>query len=302
MSILIVGSVATDTIKTPFGKVKRALGGSAVYSSYASSFFNPVRIVAVVGSDFPDDYKNTLKERKIELQGLQEVEGKTFHWEGYYDNDLSTAHTLKTELNVFENFEPVIPDFYKNSPYLFLANIDPELQLKVLNSVKRPKLVVCDTMNYWIENKRKALLKTIEKVDMLIINEGEARELSGESNLIKASNKILSFGPKGLIIKKGENGAMLFTNGNIFLAPAYPVESIFDPTGAGDTFAGGFIGYLAKTGDLSEASMRRAVIKGSAMASFCVEKFSLDRMRNLSESEIVSRCRTIKGITDFETF
>ncbi|MDD5773741.1 MAG: PfkB family carbohydrate kinase [bacterium] len=299
MSILVVGSVAMDTIETPFGKVTNALGGSAVYSSYSASFFSTVKLVAVVGSDFPEKYKNILKERKIDLQGLQEEEGKTFHWEGFYDFDLNTAHTINTELNVFENFEPVIPDSFKNTPYVFLANIDPELQLKVLNSIKHPKLVVCDTMNFWIEKKRDALLETIKKVDIFIINEGEARELSGESNLIKAAKKIRSFGPKGLIIKKGEHGALLFSD-NIFSAPAYPLESVFDPTGAGDTFAGGFIGYLAKCGDLTDASLRRAVVRGTTMASFCVENFTLDRMRMLTETEITSRCRKIKELSHFE--
>lgn len=299
-SILVVGSVAMDTIKTPFGKVIDALGGSAVYSSFSASFFAPVKLVAVIGSDFPEEYKNILKERKIDLQGLQKEDGKTFRWEGFYDCDLNTAHTINTELNVFENFEPVIPDFYKDTAYLFLANIDPELQLKVLNSVKRPKLVVGDTMNFWIKNKKDALLKTLKKVDILIINDGEARDLSGESNLIKAAKKILSFGPKSLIIKKGEHGALLFCNDNIFSAPAYPLESIYDPTGAGDTFAGGFIGHLAKTGDLSEENLRRAVIKGSTMASFCVENFTLNRMRNLTETEITARCQRLKELSHFE--
>lgn len=300
MSILVVGSVAMDTIKTPFGKVIDALGGSAVYSSFSASFFAPVKLVAVIGSDFPEEYKNILKERKIDIQGLREEEGKTFRWEGFYDCDLNTAHTVNTELNVFENFEPVIPDFYKDTAYLFLANIDPELQLKVLNSVKRPRLVVGDTMNFWIKNKKDALLKTLKKVDILIINDGEARDLSGESNLIKAAKKIRSFGPKSLIIKKGEHGALLFCNDNIFSAPAYPLESIYDPTGAGDTFAGGFIGHLAKTGDLSEENLRRAVIKGSTMASFCVENFTLSRMRNLTETEIMARCRKLKELSHFE--
>lgn len=300
MSILVVGSIAMDTIKTPFGKVIDALGGSAVYSSFSASFFAPVKLVAVIGSDFPEEYKNILKERRIDLQGLQEEDGKTFRWEGFYDFDLNTAHTVNTELNVFENFEPVIPDFYKDASYLFLANIDPELQLKVLNSVRRPKLVVGDTMNFWIKNKKDALLKTLKKVDILIINDAEARDLSGESNLIKAAKKIRSFGPKSLIIKKGEHGALLFCNDNIFSAPAYPLESIYDPTGAGDTFAGGFIGYLAKTGDLSEENLRRAVIKGSTMASFCVENFTLNRMRNLTETEITARCQKLKELSYFE--
>ncbi|MFH1288772.1 MAG: PfkB family carbohydrate kinase [bacterium] len=300
MSVLVVGSTAMDTIETPFGKVTNALGGSAVYSSFSASFFAPVKLVAVIGSDFPEEYKDILKERKIDLQGLQEEKGKTFHWEGFYDYDLNTAHTINTELNVFENFKPVIPDSYKDTSYVFLANIDPELQLKVLNSVKLPKLVVGDTMNFWIQKKKDALLETLKKVDILIINDAESRELSGESNLIRAAKKIRSFGPKSLIIKKGEHGALLFYNDNIFSAPAYPMESIYDPTGAGDTFAGGFIGYLAKTGDLSEENMRRAVIKGSTMASFCVENFSLNRMRGLTETEITSRCQELKKLSHFE--
>ncbi|MEW6088908.1 MAG: PfkB family carbohydrate kinase [bacterium] len=300
MSVLVVGSVAMDTIETPFGKVSNALGGSAVYSSFSASFFSPVKMVAVIGNDFPKEYKDILREKEIDLQGLQEEEGKTFHWEGFYDYDLNTAHTISTELNVFENFEPVIPEFYKNTPYVFLANIDPELQLKVLNSIKHPKLVVGDTMNFWIDKKRDALLETLKKIDILIVNDAEARDLSDESNLIKAAKKIRSFGPKSLIIKKGEHGALLFSNDSIFSAPAFPLESIYDPTGAGDTFAGGFIGYLARTGDLSDDNMRRAVIKGSTMASFCVENFTLNRMRNLTETEINARCRKLKELSHFE--
>ncbi|GMR04232.1 MAG: PfkB family carbohydrate kinase [Thermodesulfobacteriota bacterium] len=300
MSILVVGSVAFDSVKTPFGEAKEVLGGSATYFSTSASYFSNVRLVAVVGSDFPDEHVDGLKERGIDVSGLQKVPGKTFRWEGRYDYDLNQAHTLDTQLNVFSDFDPQIPDHLAESEYLFLANIDPELQLKVLNQVKNPKLVACDTMNFWIEGKPDVLRKLLKRVELFVINEGEAREFSGEASLVKAAKKILACGPRTLIVKRGEYGALMFKGSSIFSAPAYPLEDIFDPTGAGDSFAGGLMGYLANTGDLSEENMRRAIIFGSVMASFNVEAFSLDRLGELSNEEIRARYTEFKKLTHFE--
>ena len=300
MSILVVGSVALDTVETPFGKVCDVLGGSAVYFSSAASYFTDINMVAVVGQDFPQEHIDFLLEKNIDIRGLQREEGETFRWEGRYGFDLNEAHTLNTELNVFQGFKPTIPSEYRRSEYVFLANIDPELQFEVLNQVEKPKLVACDTMNFWIEQKPEALKKTIEKVDIFVINEAEAREFACEPNLVKAAKGILSMGPKTLIIKQGEYGALMFTEGSTFSAPAYPLEDIFDPTGAGDSFAGGFVGYLANTHNLSERGIRQAVIFGSVMASFNVEDFSLGRMKNLTYSEIESRYKKFKELTYFE--
>jgi len=300
MSILVVGSVALDSVETPFGKVKDALGGSAVYFSTAASYFADINLVAVTGNDFPQEHIDFLTSKNIDIRGLRREEGNTFRWEGRYGFDLNEAHTLDTQLNVFESFRPAIPDEYKDSEYVFLANIDPELQLDVLEQVKNPRLVACDTMNFWIEKKPKDLQKTIEKVDILIINEAEAREFASEPNLVKAAKKIISMGPKTLIIKRGEYGSLMFTGSFIFSAPAYPLEDIFDPTGAGDSFAGGFLGYLANTYSLENRNLCRAVIFGSVMASFNVEDFSLNRMRILSYEDIENRYNEFKKLTYFE--
>jgi len=299
MSILVVGSVAFDSIATPFGKVDDVLGGSASYFSTAASFFTDVNLVAVIGDDFPREHIDYLKSRNIDLSGLQQSRGETFRWKGRYDYNLNEAHTLETHLNVFESFQPEIPQHYRNAEYVFLANIDPELQLEVLTQVSNPKLVACDTMNFWIDGKKDELIRTLGRVDILVINEAEVRQLANEPNLIKAAEIVRAFGPKILVVKRGEYGVLMFGEGSIFSAPAYPLEEVFDPTGAGDTFAGGFVGYLASTRNLSEQNLRKAIVFGTVMASFTVEKFSLDRLKELDYAEISDRYRKIKLLTDF---
>lgn len=299
MSLLVVGSVAFDSVATPFGQVKEVLGGSGTYFSTSASFFTDVRLVAVVGEDFPPQHRDFLASRNIDLSGLQTSPGATFRWKGKYGFDLNEAQTLETHLNVFQTFQPQLPEAYRESDFVFLANIDPELQLEVLQQVRRPQLVACDTMNYWIEGRREALLKTLPFVDILIINEAETRQLAAEPNLLKAARAVLAMGPKTLIVKRGEYGVLLVSEHTIFSAPAFPLESVFDPTGAGDTFAGGFMGYLAATRNLSEASVRKATVFGSVMASFVVENFSLERMRSLVYEDIVERYRKVKLLTDF---
>ena len=302
MSLLIVGSLGLDTVETPFDKVENALGGSATYISLAASYFSsPVNMVGVVGSDFPKKYIDLMEEHGVDLEGLQIVEGgKTFRWGGKYHYDLNVRDTLFTELNVFEKFDPKIPDNYKKARYVCLGNIDPVLQSRVLDQLDKPQFVVCDTMNYWINGMKDELLKLLKRVNVLIINDSEARLLSKEPNLIRAAKMIRQMGPEILIIKKGEHGAMLFTNETIFSAPAYPMESIFDPTGAGDTFAGGFTGYLHKTRDLSPDNMKRAVVYGSSMASFCVEKFSTNGLEVLSYLQIQDRFREFRNLSFFD--
>ncbi|RJQ48261.1 MAG: sugar kinase [Nitrospiraceae bacterium] len=300
MSLLVVGSVAFDSVKTPFGEVDEVLGGSATYFSTAASYFTEVSLVAVVGTDFPEKHLTFLKSRKIDIDGIERMEGKTFRWKGEYGYELNEARTLDTQLNVFQTFKPKLPENYKNRKVVFLANIDPDLQRDVLSQVNKPALVACDTMNFWISGKKEALLHTLKLVDILLINDGEARELSGEPSLVKAANRILSFGPKTLIIKRGEYGALMFSDRKIFAAPAYPLESVFDPTGAGDCFAGGFMGYLANTMNFDESNIRKAIIFGSVMASFNVEAFSLDRIKSLDYAEIENRYREFKKLTHFE--
>lgn len=299
MGLLVVGSLGLDTVYTPFDKVEDALGGSATYISLAASYFSgPIQMVGVVGTDFPKKYIDILTDHKIDVEGLQTIDGgKTFRWGGKYHYDLNVRDTLFTELNVFENFDPIIPDNFKKSKYVCLGNIDPTLQLKVLDQLSNPQLIVCDTMNYWIEGKRNELLNLLKQVHVLVINDSEARLLANEPNLIKASKIITEMGPQTLIIKKGEHGAMLFTNGTIFSAPAYPMEIIFDPTGAGDSFAGGFAGYLFKTRDLSPNNLKCAVIYGSSMASFCVEKFSTKGLEDLSYLQVQDRYREFLNLS-----
>lgn len=299
MSILVVGSVAFDSIKTPFGEVEDILGGSACYFSTSASFFTDVNLVAVIGDDFPQEHIDFLESRNVDLAGLQKTEGQTFRWKGRYDYDLNEAHTLETHLNVFETFKPSIPENYRDAEYVFLANIDPELQLEVLQQVNNPKLVACDTMNFWIDGKRDELIKTLAKVDILIINEAEVRQLANEPNLIRAAAIVRSFGPRTLVVKRGEYGVLMFGEGSVFSAPAYPMEEVFDPTGAGDTFAGGFVGYLAATRNFDEKNLRKATVFGSVMASFTVEKFSLDRLKEIDYQEISDRYKKIKLLTDF---
>ena len=294
-----MGSVALDSVETPYGMVDNALGGSAVYFSVSASYFTDVGVVAVIGRDFPEDHLNFLKSKRIDLRGLKRESGLTFHWKGRYSGDLNEAETIDTQLNVFEDFSPYIPEEYRESSFVFLANIDPELQLNVLEQVKRPKLTICDTMNFWIEGKLEQLKEIIKRVDILIINEGEVRQISRETNLIKAYQKISSYGPKVLVIKQGSYGALLFTPSSVFSAPAYPLEELSDPTGAGDCFAGGFVGYLAKSQDIAEDELRKAVIYGSVMASFNVEDFSLGRLKTLTIDEIEKRFESFRKLTQF---
>jgi sugar/nucleoside kinase (ribokinase family) len=299
VGVLVVGSVALDSVKTPFGAVENVLGGSASYFSTAASFFTEVSLVGVICDDFPSEALRLFREREIDIDGLERVQGKTFRWRGEYSYDLNEAITLDTQLNAFEHFRPKLPPSYRESPYVFLANIDPDLQLEVLNQVKRPKFVACDTMNFWIQGKLEALKAVLQRVDLLTINEGEARQLAQEPNVVKAARAILQMGPKGLIVKRGEYGALMFNGATIFFAPAYPLETVYDPTGAGDSFAGGFMGYLANVDAVSEEAMRQAIIMGSTMASFNVESFSLERLRSLTYPEIRDRFRAFRGLVNF---
>lgn len=300
MDILVVGSVAFDSVETPFGRGEDILGGSATYFSVSASFFAPVRLVAVVGEDFPAEHRDFLAGRSIDLAGLQVASGRTFRWKGRYGYDLNEAQTLETHLNVFEGFQPSLPESFRDAPIVFLANIDPELQSEVLRQVRKPRLIACDTMNFWIGGKRDVLIRTLGQVDILIINEGETRQLAEEPNLVKAARAILAMGPKTLVVKRGEYGVLVFGGHSIFSIPAYPLEEVFDPTGAGDTFAGGFMGYLAATGDFSDAALRKAAVFGSVMASFTVEDFSLGRLRSVSWPEIEGRFRMFQALTAFE--
>lgn len=299
MGIVVVGTVAFDTVETPFGKGENVLGGSATYFSTSASFFSDVSLVAVVGEDFPEEHVSFLKSREIDLQGLQRIPGKTFHWSGKYGYDLNEAQTLDTQLNVLLDFKPELPAAYRTTDVLFLANIDPELQLQVLDQVDKPRLTACDSMNFWISSKPEALKEVMRRVDIVVINEGEARMLTGEANLVKAARQMINQGCKRLVVKRGEYGVLMFTADTVFAAPAWPLEEVFDPTGAGDTFAGGFMGYLANTGDLSEEGIRQALVFGSVMASFNVEDFSLNRMKRLTYPEIEARYRSFKGLTSF---
>jgi sugar/nucleoside kinase (ribokinase family) len=301
MSLLVVGSVAYDAVETPFGKCEQMLGGSAAHFSISASYFTDVRIVGVVGGDFRDEERSVLNSHNVNIDDLELVpDGKTFRWFGRYDYDLNVAHTLDTHLNVFADFKPKLSEASKKSRLLFLGNIQPDLQREVREQMPGAELVALDTMNLWIENTKESLLKTIRGVDVVIINDAEARQLTEIPNLIKAARTILSWGPKALIVKRGEYGAALFTTDNYFAIPAYPLESVFDPTGAGDTFAGGFMGYLSSQEKLDEAAMRRAMIFGSVMASFNVEEFGTDRVRRLTHDEINQRFRSFKQMTNFE--
>lgn len=301
MSLLVVGSMAFDSIKSPFGEVERVIGGSATYFSLAASYLTPVRLVSVVGRDFPKGTLDMLSSRGIDLQGLKVAEGVTFQWKGYYEYDLNVAHTVKTDLNVFENFAPVLPASYRESRYVFLGNIDPKLQLDILAQVREPKIVALDTMNFWIEKCPQLLREVIRSVDIVVVNEGEIRELTGEFNLVKAARKLMRMGPGRVVIKRGEYGVLHLSDGEIFAAPAYPLETIFDPTGAGDSFAGGFMGYLASLdgAQLTEMDYRLATIYGSAIASFTVEAFSTERLQGLSREEIDSRLAAFRALTEF---
>jgi sugar/nucleoside kinase (ribokinase family) len=300
MSLVVVGSVALDAVRTPFGVRERSLGGAATHFSVAASFFTSVSVVAVIGDDFTAEDEAVFHERRINLENLQRIPGgKTFRWVGEYGFDLNAAKTLETELNVFADFKPQLSETAKRVPFLFLANIQPDLQREVREQVNA-RFVAMDTMNYWIERTREELLKTIAVVDALIINDAEARELAGEPNLIRAARKILRLGPQMLVVKRGEYGAAFFTKDSYFATPAFPLEAVFDPTGAGDSFAGGFMGYLAQADKVDDATLRRAIIYGSVMASFNVEEFSCDRLRRLTPEEIRARFREFKDFTHFE--
>ena len=299
MSVLVVGSVALDTVKTPFGEKKGILGGSAVHASISSSFFSKTVIVGPIGEDFPTEHVEFLKSRNI-VDRLQPIKGRTFRWSGYYEFDMNQAHTLDTQLNVLAEFNPKIEDGIKKTSFVFLANLDPEIQLKVLDQLDKPRLVAADTMDFWIKSKRRALHEVIKRVDYVLMNEGEVRMFMETPNVPLAARRLLALGAKAVIIKQGEHGALLFTDEAHFNAPSYPQEMFRDPTGAGDSFAGGFIGYLARTGDLSEGNIRRAVIIGSVMASFNIEDFSLDRMRRLKSHEIMGRFEEFRRFSEFE--
>ncbi len=300
MSVLVVGSVALDSVETPFGKADDVLGGSATFFSASASHLTKVSVVGVVGSDYPMEKLEPLRKRGVDFSGLEKAEGESFRWRGRYRHDLNSAETLETHLGVFSRFSPKIPEKLRSSPYLFLGNIDPRLQLAVLNQVKKPKLIACDTMNFWIQSRRPELLELLGHVDMVTLNDAEARQLTEKANLVQAAQWIMGRGPRHVIIKKGEHGAFMFNEQSIFFAPAFPLESVFDPTGAGDAFAGGFIGYLAASGDLSEANMRRAVIFGSVMGSFAVEKFSIERLMTVTRAEIDQRMRDMRRLVAFE--
>lgn len=300
MSLLVVGTVAFDSVETPFGARDDVLGGSASFFSTSASFFCPVRMVSVIGQDFPGEHLQAFEQRGIDTEGVERQSGKTFRWRGRYDHNLNVAHTLETQLNVLSTFDPKLPASYGSSEHVFLGNFDPVLQRKVLEQLARPKLVALDTMNFWIEGHNAELRRTLKMVDLLSINDGEARLLSGEYHLRKAAVAIRAMGPKYLVVKRGEYGAILFTEEGVFVAPAYPLEVIRDPTGAGDSFAGGLMGFVARNGSFGAQTLRQAIITGSVMASFAVEDFSLERFKTLTQDEIRLRFREFKALTHFE--
>jgi sugar/nucleoside kinase (ribokinase family) len=300
MALLVVGSVALDSLETPFGRRDDVLGGSASYFSVCASFFGPTRMVAVVGEDFPEEHVRFFASRGVDLGGLVRRPGRTFRWKGRYEFDLNTAHTLATELNVFAEFRPELPAPYRDSEYVFLGNIDPDLQRAVLDQVRAPRFVACDTMNFWISSKRESLLKTLRRVDMLFVNDAEVRQLAEEHNVVKAARRILSLGPRSVVVKRGEYGALFFSGEEVFSASAYPLPAVFDPTGAGDSFAGGFMGYVARSRREDHGTLRRAIVLGSVLASFTVEQFSLDRLRTLAPAEIRARFAEAKQLAHFD--
>jgi len=301
MSLLVVGTVALDTVETPFGKVEDALGGTASYFAFAARHYTSVKIVGVVGEDFPREYLDLFHRRNIDVAGLHMLPGKTFRWAGRYDFDLNTAHTLDTQLNVLTRFRPTLPESYRNSELVFLGNIDPDLQRVVLAQTRSPRLTVLDSMNFWIERKRDSLTQVMGMVDVVLLNEAEVRQYAETYNLLAGARKLLALGPRAIIIKKGEYGALMISEeGEIFIAPAYPLESVKDPTGAGDSFAGGFLGYLSRTGDFSPAGIRRAMVHGSVIASFTVEDFSVNRLLAVTRGEIDDRYRQFQRLTFFD--
>ncbi len=301
MSVLVVGTVAFDSIETPFGSAERILGGSAAYFAMTASSFNPVQIVGVIGEDFPTEYVELLTQKGIDLQGLKTEKGETFHWRGRYHEDLNVRDTLELHLNVLSGFVPRLPETYKDTQYVFLGNIDPTMQMEVLNQLKNTRLVACDTMDHWIQESLPELRKVLQRVEILVINDSEAKLLSGEHNVVRAARSILKMGPKVLLIKRGEYGVLQFSDSSLFATPAYPLEEVCDPTGAGDSFAGGFMGYLARTGDHSERGLRRAIAYGSVAASFNVEAFGMERMVALTLEQIEERYHRFLELTDFHT-
>lgn len=300
MSLLVVGSVALDSVETPFGLKEDVLGGSATYFSTAASFFAPVQVVAVVGEDFPQAHLDFLQARRVDLEGVTREKGRTFRWKGRYGWQLNEAETLDTQLNVFQSFSPRLPERYRDAQYVMLGNIHPELQSRVVDQVKAPKLVAADTMNFWINGSREALLKTLQRVHLLFVNDAEARQLSGEHNVLRAARAILGMGPQRVVIKRGEYGALLVEREHVFACPAMPLAEVFDPTGAGDTFAGGFMGTLATAPALTPDTLRRAMVMGSVMASFTVEKFSLERLKEIERSDLRARFSEFKRLTHFD--
>ena len=300
MSLLVIGSVALDSIFTPFGETADALGGSAVYFSVAAALMHPVRVVGVVGNDYPFHELERLSPRGIDWSGVERAEGESFRWKGKYSYDLQSRETLETRLGVFADFDPRLPDGYRDAEFIFLGNIDPELQLGVLSQMRAPRLVVCDTMNYWIQSKREALLELLKRVDVLLLNDGEARELSGDWNIHRAGRWILKQGPKRVVIKQGEYGAILMGSGRTFYTPAFPLEEVFDPTGAGDAFAGGFMGYLARFGELNDVELRRAMVYGSVMGSYAVSAFGINGFDDVLPAHIEQRARAFRELTHVE--
>jgi sugar/nucleoside kinase (ribokinase family) len=300
MSILCVGSVALDSVETPFGNADRVLGGSAVFFTSAATLFSPVQVVGVVGEDYPLGDLDFLARRGADLSGIEQREGESFFWAGRYHADLSTRDTLETRLGVFADFKPVIPEAFRSSTYVFLGNIHPSLQHQVLDQIEAPELVACDTMNYWIDGNRDEVISLMERVDILMVNDAEARQLAHEPNLLKAARWIQERGPRMVVVKRGEHGASLFADGWVFFVPGYPLETVFDPTGAGDAFAGGFLGHLAQVGSLDADHLRRAMVYGSATGSYSVERFSVDRFRDLSDSDVTDRVRAFREMTAFE--
>lgn len=300
MSVLVVGSVALDSVETPFGKADDVIGGAATFFAASASHFAPVKVVGVVGNDYPVHKLDPLRARGVDFAGLEHGTGESFRWRARYRHDLNSAETLETRLGVFSQFRPRIPEAFRTAPFVFLANIDPRLQLDVLRQVEKPRMVACDTMNFWIESRRADLMALLEHVDAILLNDGEARQLTDHSNLVKAARWILQRGPKFVVIKKGEHGAYMFTASSVFFAPAFPLEDVFDPTGAGDSFAGGFMGYLARTGKLDEAHFRRAVVYGSTMGSFAVERFSIQRLMEIGNRDITQRLDDFRRLVAFE--
>ena len=301
MSVLVVGTVAFDSIETPFGSAERILGGSASYFALGASFFAPVRVVGVIGKDFPQDFLDVFTRRNIDLEGLEHAPGDTFHWRGRYHEDINLRDTIELHLNVLAGFEPKLPESYRDAEHVFLGNIDPAMQMEVLRQIRRLKLVACDTMDHWIRESPQELRKVLERIEILVVNDSEARLLSGNENIVKAARAILKMGPKMVLIKRGEYGVLQFSDSSMFATPAYPLEEVFDPTGAGDSFAGGFMGQLARSGDQSQGGLRRAIVYGSVVASFTVEDFGVKRLTELSMAEVEERYRRFVELTDFRS-